>query len=78
MATSIDSLAVGLSFALLNVSVWIPALIIGVVASLLTTFGLHLGRMVRHAGRLGTIAEIGGGIVLIGIGLKILHEHGVF
>jgi putative Mn2+ efflux pump MntP len=78
VATSIDSLAVGLSFAILKVAVWIPALIIGIVASVLTACGLHLGRMVRHAGRMGTIAEIGGGIVLIAIGLKILHEHGVF
>jgi len=78
VATSIDSLAVGLSFAILNVAIWIPALIIGIVASLLTGCGLHLGKMVRHAGRLGTIAEVGGGIVLIGIGLKILNEHGVF
>ena len=77
VATSIDSLAVGLSFAILKVAVWVPALVIGIVASMLTACGLHLGRVVRHAGRLGKIAEVGGGIVLVAIGLKILHEHGV-
>jgi len=78
VATSIDSLAVGLSFAVLAVSVWLPALIIGVVASLLTAIGLKLGCLLGAASRLGRRAEILGGLVLIGIGLKILAEHGVF
>jgi putative Mn2+ efflux pump MntP len=78
VATSIDSLAVGLSFAFLQIPAWIPALIIGLVASLLTAGGLHLGRILRHAGRLGVAAEVTGGLVLIGIGLKILFDHGVF
>jgi putative Mn2+ efflux pump MntP len=78
VATSIDSLAVGLSFALLKVEVWLPALVIGLIAALLTGLGLHLGRLVRNASRLGTAAEVTGGLVLIGIGLSILHQHGVF
>jgi len=78
VATSIDSLAVGLSFAVLKIEVWLPALIIGLVAALLTGVGLHLGRLVRNASRLGTAAEVAGGLVLIGIGLSILHGHGVF
>lgn len=78
VATSIDSLAVGLSFAVLEVSVWLPALIIGVVASLLTALGLKLGCLLGAASRLGRRAEIAGGLVLIAIGLKILGEHGVF
>lgn len=77
IATSIDSLAVGLSFAVLEVSVWLPALIIGLVASGLTALGLRLGCLLGAASRLGARAEIVGGLVLIGIGLKILHEHGV-
>jgi putative Mn2+ efflux pump MntP len=78
IATSIDALAVGLSFAFLQTDILLPSLIIGVVASLLTALGLYLGKMVRHASRLGTAAEIGGGLVLIGIGIKILFDHGVF
>ena len=78
VATSIDSLAVGLSFALLKVSIWLPALIIGVVAALLTGIGLHLGRLVKSASRLGPATEVIGGLVLITIAIGILHEHGVF
>ena len=78
VATSIDALAVGLSFAFIQTDILLPALTIGIVASLLTALGLHLGRMLRHADRFGSAAEIGGGLVLIGIGFKILHSHNVF
>jgi len=77
VATSIDSLAVGLSFAVLQISVWLPALIIGLVASVLTAVGLRLGCMLGAASRLGARAEVVGGLVLLAIGFKILHEHGV-
>lgn len=75
IATSIDSLAVGLSFAVLRISVWLPALIIGIVAALLTAIGLRLGCLLGSASRLGARVEIAGGLVLIAIGLKILQEH---
>jgi len=78
VATSIDALAVGLSFALLKVSIAFPALIIGLVAALLTGIGLHLGHLLKSASRLGPAVEVGGGLVLIGIGLNLLHDHGVF
>jgi putative Mn2+ efflux pump MntP len=78
VATSVDSLAVGLSFSLLKVSVWLPALIIGLVAALLTGIGLHLGRLVKSASRLGPATEVVGGLVLIAIAFGILHDHGVF
>lgn len=76
VATSIDSLAVGLSFAVLQVSVWFPAIVIGLVAAGLTALGLRLGCLLGAASRLGSRAEIAGGLVLVAIGLKILHEHG--
>lgn len=78
VATSIDSLAVGLSFALLQVPVWFPALIIGIVAALLTAVGLRLGCVLGAASKLGQRAEVAGGLVLLAIGVKILAEHGVF
>jgi len=78
LATSIDALAVGLSFALLQVAIVSPALLIGLVAALLTATGLHLGRLLKSASRLGAAVEVGGGLVLIAIGLNILHGHGVF
>lgn len=76
VATSIDALAVGLSMSLLGVSVWFPALIIGLVAAAFTATGLHLGRLAGRAALLSRFAEALGGLVLIGIGVKILHEHG--
>jgi manganese efflux pump family protein len=73
IATSIDALAVGLSLALLDVSIWWPALVIGVVAGVLTTIGMELGK--RFGALLGRRMEIVGGVILIGIGVKILVEH---
>ena len=73
IATSIDALAVGFSMALLGVSVWLPCLIIGLVAGLLTIIGLHLGRQLGK--RFGRIMEIIGGLILIAIGIKILIQH---
>jgi len=73
VATSIDALAVGLSLGLLGVDVFVPAVIIGVVAATLTGIGLQIG---RYAGLwLGPWMERVGGIVLIGIGVKIVLEH---
>ncbi|OGQ98736.1 MAG: hypothetical protein A2521_13020 [Deltaproteobacteria bacterium RIFOXYD12_FULL_57_12] len=78
VATSIDSLAVGLSFSLLGISIWWPAAIIGLVAAALTAVGLRLGCVVGSASRIGARAEIGGGLVLLAIGVNILRQHGVF
>jgi len=77
-ATSIDALAVGLSISMLQVTIWRPALTIGIVALIFTAIGIHLGRIVGANFRLDKYAEIFGGMVLIGIGLRILYEHGVF
>ena len=78
VATSIDALAVGLSFSLLNMSVWFPAAVIGVVCCVLTALGLWLGKTLSRAEILGRRAELAGGLVLLAIGFKILYEHGVF
>lgn len=73
LATSIDALAVGLSLAVVGVKVWFPSLIIGIVAGLMTITGMQLGR--RFGQRFGSRIEVLGGLILIGIGLKILIEH---
>ncbi len=78
VATSIDALAVGLSFSLLNMPVWFPAAVIGGVCCILTVLGLWLGQVLSHAEILGHRAELAGGVVLLAIGFKILYEHGVF
>ena len=73
VATSIDALAIGLSLALLGVDIWWPAVVIGIVAFLFTAAGLHLGR--RFGALFGRRMEVVGGLILIGIGVKILLDH---
>jgi putative Mn2+ efflux pump MntP len=73
VATSIDALAVGLSFAFLKVDIIYASLIIGAVAFVITGLGFYLG---RKAGRLlGQRAKVMGGIILIGIGIRMLLSH---
>jgi putative Mn2+ efflux pump MntP len=74
VATSIDALAVGFSLAMLNVSIWLPAAVIGVVALVFTAAGLHLGKLLGCATRMGQHAEILGGMVLLAIAAKILWQ----
>ena len=78
IATSLDALAVGLSFSLLKMNVWGPAILIGVVCAIITALGVWAGKMLSNAAVIGKRAEVLGGCVLIGIGLKILYEHGIF
>ncbi|MDL2283566.1 manganese efflux pump MntP family protein [Oxalobacter sp. OttesenSCG-928-P03] len=81
VATSLDALAVGLSFALLSMPIWLPALIIGIVCFIISAAGLHMGRLIIRLPGLGSVggkANILGGMVLIVIGLNILQQHGVF
>lgn len=73
LATSIDALAAGLSLAALNILIWIPAAVIGVVAFLMTSLGGSMGPLVGRV--VGRRAELAGGLVLIGIGIKILIDH---
>lgn len=72
-ATSIDALAVGISFAVLDVHIWSAVVIIGVVTGLVTMIGMLIGS--RLGSRFGKRIEILGGLILILIGLKILIEH---
>ena len=73
IATSIDALAVGLSFSFLNISIFFPAIIIGVITFFLSFLGVYVGR--RFGKILKNRIEILGGLILIIIGLKILLEH---
>lgn len=73
VATSIDAFAIGISFAMLKISIVSPVLIIGVTTFLLSFLGVGLG---KHAGHLMPKKfEIVGGVILIGIGFRILAEH---
>jgi len=73
IATSIDALAVGISFAFLHISIISPALIIGVITFVLSLAGVFIGN--RIGDRLGSKMEVLGGIILIGMGIKILLSH---
>lgn len=73
VATSIDALAVGLSMAFVGVTVWIPSVVIGLVAAAMTAIGLMLSN--RIGSRWGRCAEAAGGVVLILIGLRVLVSH---
>ena len=73
VATSIDALAVGLSLAMLKTSIWFPSLVIGIVAAVLSAVGALFGCRLGH--RFGLWAERAGGLVLIGIGVRILIQH---
>ena len=71
--TSMDAMAVGLSFAMLEISIVTPVLIIGLITFALSFAGVYLGD--RVGDRLGRKVEVLGGLILIGIGIKILVEH---
>lgn len=73
VATSIDALAVGLSFAFLQTYIATPIIIIGIITFILSLIGFFFG---NTAGNLmGNKIKVIGGLILIGIGIKILIEH---
>jgi manganese efflux pump family protein len=73
IATSLDAMAVGLSMAVLKVNIYSSALIIGLMSGALSLLGLRIGR--RLGEMFGKRMEIIGGLILIGIGIKILISH---
>lgn len=73
LGTSIDALAVGVTLALIGASIVVNALAIGTATFLMTTIGVMTGRML--GAKFGRYAEGAGGLVLIGIGTKILLDH---
>ena len=73
VATSIDALAVGVTFAFLNVDIYKSCAIIGIITFLLSWIGVYLGKKVGH--HFEGSMEIIGGVILIGIGIKTLFSH---
>lgn len=73
IATSIDALAVGITFAVLKVNIWVCAGIIGAFTFVCSLIGAVIGRKVGD--KFKNKAEILGGIILIVLGIKILIEH---
>ena len=73
VATSVDALAVGLSFAFLSISIAETAVLIGVTTFVLTFAGILIGH--RAGVKFRRPAEIAGGLILILIGTRILLDH---
>jgi len=73
IATSIDAFAVGLSLSFLKISIILPILIIGVITFIFSFISVLIGYKLGHF--LERKVELVGGLILIGIGIKILLEH---
>jgi len=73
IATSIDAFAVGLSFAVLRVSIVWPVIIIGLVAALMSILGIYLGN--RLGQTFGKRMEVIGGLILVIIGIRVVISH---
>ena len=73
IATSIDALAVGVSFAFLHIDIWSAAAIIGVTTFILSVVGLRIGNI--FGCRYKSKAELAGGAILMIMGVKIVVEH---
>lgn len=73
IGTSIDAFAVGVSFALLDVKIWMSGIIIGIVTFLASMIAIRIGKSAGE--KLGSKVEIIGGLILVAIGLKIFLEH---
>jgi len=73
VATSIDAMAVGISLAVLDIGIVSACIVIGLVTTIIATIGVLVGRKAGET--LGPMAEVLGGLALIGIGAAILIEH---
>ena len=73
IATSIDAFAVGITFAFVKISLLWGVIVIGITTFLFSLIGVYFGKKLSHI--FGKKMELVGGLILIGIGLKILLEH---
>ena len=76
VATSIDALVIGVSFAFLNVDIWMSVLLIGITTCLFSMIGINIGNV--FGSKYKSTAELFGGIILVAMGIKILVEHTLF
>ncbi len=73
LATSIDALAIGVSFVFLRINLLLPLILIGLITFLISFWGVFLGHHTGHF--FENKMELAGGIILIIIGFKVLLEH---
>ena len=73
IATSIDALATGVTFAMMGVNIWIAIAITGLTTFVFSVAGVKIGNL--FGSRYQSKAELVGGLILIAMGFKILVEH---
>lgn len=73
IATSIDALAIGITFAFLKVNIWLAISLIGIITFIISIAGVKIGNI--FGDKYEKKAELAGGIILILLGVKILLEH---
>ena len=73
IATSIDALAVGITFACLRINIVLPVISIGIITFILSVIGVKIGN--KFGDKYENKAEFIGGLILILLGIKILLEH---
>lgn len=73
IATSIDALAVGITFAILETNIWVSAILIAVITFFISLLGVKIGN--KFGNKYQNKAEFAGGLILILLGTKILLEH---
>lgn len=76
IATSIDAFGVGLSYSLLDKPIIFISVLIGIITFIFSFFGVYIGKCLHCI--LKNKMELIGGLILIGIGIKIAIDHGVF
>lgn len=78
IGTSIDALAVGVTFGLMQVNIFSAATIIGVVCAICSFNGFFIGQALARFHRMEPLLNFAGAVVLLAIGIKILIEHQAF
>lgn len=73
LATSIDAMILGIGFGLIEINIWLAMLIIGSTTFMFSSVGVFVGEKIGN--KINKGIEIFGGLVLIGLGVKILVEH---
>jgi putative Mn2+ efflux pump MntP len=73
VATSIDALAVGLSLAVIQINIWYPCAMVGIITAAMSVIGISAGRNLNKT--IGPRMELIGGVILILIGARILLSH---
>lgn len=75
IGTSIDALAVGVSYGLVGNTIWLSAIVIGLVCFALSLLGYFMGQILSTLKSIDPILNVLGALVLISIGINILIEH---